>query len=46
MARDRDDGIYVEKPRPDVYMMLIILTFFSMLVATVVMYLEWSGLQG
>ena len=45
MARQRDDGIYVQKPKADVYMALLILTFFSMLVATILMFLEHAALK-
>lgn len=47
MARKRDQAAtYVEKPRADVYLAIMILTFVAMLTATVLMYLEFSSLQG
>lgn len=46
MAKSKhEDGPYEAKPKADVYMVLIILTFFAMLVATGLMYLEASSLQ-
>lgn len=44
MARKRDMQTYVEKPRPDVYLAIMILTFVATLVATVLMYFEYSSL--
>ena len=47
MAKKRDvETTYVDKPRPDVYLAIMIITFSAMLIATVLMYLEYSGLQG
>jgi hypothetical protein len=39
------EGIYVEKPRADVYLALIILSTVCLLIAGVLMYLEWSLLK-
>jgi hypothetical protein len=45
MARSRDyDGIYVDRPRPDVYLDLIIMTFAATLIAVVILWLEYSRL--
>lgn len=33
------------QPKPDVFLALLILTFFAMLIATVVMYLEYKALS-
>jgi hypothetical protein len=47
MAKKRNEAeVYVEKPKPDVYLAILILTFVAMLVATVLMYLEFSNLPG
>lgn len=47
MARQarQSGGIYVDKPKADVYLALLILTFLAMLVATVLMYLESSAIS-
>lgn len=45
MAKTRYDDDYVEKPRPDVYLAIMILTVASMLIATVLMFLEYYSLQ-
>jgi hypothetical protein len=39
------DGNYETTAKPDVYMILLILTFLAMLVATGLMYLESAALQ-
>ena len=46
MARDRKQtGVYVPKPKPDVYVALIIVTFIATLIATLIMWYENSLLQ-
>lgn len=45
MAKVRLDDEHVEKPRPDVYLAIMILTVSSMLIATVLMFLEYYALQ-
>lgn len=45
MAR-QSGGIYVDKPKPDVYLALLILTFLGMVVATVLMWMEYQAISG
>lgn len=45
MAKDRSEGIYVDRPRPDVYLALLIMTTAAMLIATVLMWVENSSLK-
>lgn len=42
----KTDATYQAKAKPDVYMVLLILTFLAMTIATLLMYLESSALQG
>lgn len=46
MAKKKTDDEFVEKPRPDVYLAIMILTFGAMLTATILMFLEYNGLKG
>lgn len=45
MAKDRNDGIYVDRPKPDVYLALLIMTTAAMLIATVLLWIESNSLQ-
>lgn len=45
MAKDRSDGIYVDRPKPDVYLALLIMTTAAMLIATVLLWVENHSLQ-
>lgn len=45
MAKKREVTSHVDKPRADVYLAILILTFVAMLAATILMYLEFSSLQ-
>ena len=45
MAKKKETETYVDRPRPDVYLAIMIITFGAMLIATVLMYLEYSSLQ-
>lgn len=45
MAKDKSEGIYVDRPRPDVYLALLIMTTGAMLIATVLLWIENSSLQ-
>ncbi|MBY0586646.1 hypothetical protein K2X85_05685 [bacterium] len=47
MAKKKVDvATYVEEPKADVYLAIMILTFVAMIIATFLMYLEWAALQG
>lgn len=46
MARDRQDGIYVDKPSGDIYLVLMILTFIATLIAVIILYVENASLAG
>lgn len=46
MAKDKRDGIYVEKPKVGVYDVLVILSFAAMVIAVALMFLENSALKG
>jgi hypothetical protein len=44
MARDRGrEGIYVEKPKPDIYLALLVFTSIATIAATVFMYMAGKG---
>jgi hypothetical protein len=45
MAKARFDDEHVEKPKPDVYLAIMILTVSAMLIATILMFLEYYSLQ-
>ena len=38
-AAPQQEGVFVEKPKPDVYLALLILTTFALLLAILVVYL-------
>lgn len=45
MARERDDeGIYVDRPRNDIYLVLLIITLVATIFATLIMWIENSSL--
>jgi hypothetical protein len=46
MAKKKEVATYVEEPKADVYLAIMILTFVAMTIATILMYFEWSALQG
>ena len=47
MAKGRGrEGVYVDKPRADAYLAMIILTFVAQLIACFILYIEYSSLKG
>ncbi|MFO0948468.1 MAG: hypothetical protein U1D30_21525 [Planctomycetota bacterium] len=45
MAKSKKTDLYEAKPKPDVYMVLLIITFLGMTAATALMYVEYNALS-